>query len=92
MTEKQKREKVRSEISKQYRDEIAELKRQIHLRDNMILRMQKDIDDLKRQKIALPLHLEAVRRIGGSEDIEIQDVIDYCVRSNLIANWLYSEQ
>lgn len=92
MTEKQKREKVRSEISKQYRDEIAELKRQIHLRDNMILRMQKDIDDLKRQKTVLPLHLEAVRRIGGSEDIEIQDVIDYCVRSNLIADWLCSEQ
>lgn len=84
-------EKIRSEISKQYRDEIAELKRQIHLRDNMILRMRKDIDDLKKQKTKLPLHLEAVRRIGGREDIAIQDIVDYCVCSNLIADWMCPE-
>lgn len=88
MTEKQK---IRSEISKQYKDEIAELKRQIHLRDGMILRMQRDIDDLKKQKTKLPLHLEAVRRIGGREDIAIQDIVDYCVYSNLIADWLCPE-
>lgn len=85
MTEKQKREKIRSEISKQYRDEIAELKRQIHLRDNMILRMRKDIDDLKKQKTKLPLHLEAVRRTLSIIACAVISLLTGCAQSTNVA-------
>lgn len=92
MTEKQKREQIRAEIAKQYRDQIADLKHQIALRDKMILEFQKEIEMLKKQGTQLPKHMEAVRYLGKGVGIEVPEIVQYCLRSGIITGGMCTEQ